>query len=406
MLAAVLVATGAGGVFWRATRAVEQPASVPAPMPLAGVPAAAAMVQGRSLANGAVAATGPASAASLALAAVDKEFVEVCGIGRVRRSDMEQVEGRPEPAWLQTLERQSQQELAAIQKRLEAGSVRQRVGAAVMRGDTEGAAQLAASTQDGTAYRLALRVCRQDASYRAAYKRRPPPIASAASGFEMQEPPAPGPLPSACAALSLERLELLEPDDAWPWLARLNDSSARGDDEGVTLALHQIAQRRRLTPSTRALSATVAEVVGAEPTANEAFALMTAVGMDMASGLDGSLLSIGKSCSPAALRDANRRQQCEQIARRMPGMVAEAVDAAVLYSLEERLGLPHSKEAFSHEELGRAMEVAAKESMSWVEEPSCANISSMGRHVVALARGGELAAMRVWLEASRASAPR
>uniref|UniRef100_UPI00403636B0 hypothetical protein n=1 Tax=Roseateles sp. TaxID=1971397 RepID=UPI00403636B0 len=149
----------------------------------------------------------------------------------------------------------------------------------------------------------------------------------------------------------------------------------------------------------------MAEVVGDEPTPGGVMALITALGTDMAQ-IDASLVAVGRPCREASLRDANRRQLCEQVVRRMPGMLNEALDASALHMLERRLGLPQSPEALSQEEVSRALTALAEDRVRLLAEPSCANISRMGRQTVALGREGELAWVRAYLkQAGLASAP-
>jgi len=348
----------------------------------------------------------PATAASSGLpAAADKEFVEVCGLGRMKRTDLERREGEPPPAWLSEWEQQPLQQMGAVVGRLSAGSVRQRVAAAVINGDVQAAAALATSTTDAAAYRLALRACRHDASQRslrAYWQTQPlPPAASAASVPEL---PPPGPLPTACAALTVEKLEALDPASAWPAVARLQDSLAQGDPAGVTQALYQFAQGQRTAPSPRALSAVLADVVGAEPSRAEATALVVVLGKDLAQ-TDFAHSSISRACSREALVDANRRQLCEQTVRRLPEMTTELIEAGLLHSLEQRLGLPHSAQALSQNERSRVQEALAQDSNRWFEEPSCANFAGMGRLLLTLSRHGELAHARELLK-KPASAPR
>lgn len=336
-----------------------------------------------------------------------KEFVDVCGVGRVRRSEWELAEGAAAPAWAQELNRLIEQGLPDMLKRLDAGTLRQRVAAAALREDAQSAAQLAARTDDADSYRIALKACRRDASYRASYptvKREQARLAaSAASGVEMPELKPPGPAPTACAAINLERLELLDPGDAWPWLLRLSDAIERRDEAGISQALYQVAQRPRLSANARILSATLTEAVGPEPTLGESWALFNATGVDTSLLIDGALANVSRPCRADALKDANRRQLCEQLVRQMPGMVRESLDARVLHVLEERLGLSHSPQALSKEDWERGLKAMGEHTMQWMEEPSCASFSSMGRHVMALARDGELATMR---KAVPASGPR
>ncbi|MGM9484750.1 hypothetical protein ACS5PN_26380 [Roseateles sp. NT4] len=409
VLGLLLVAGAAGLLGWRASRPAQL--AVTAPVPAVALPSSSA-ASGPAGGTDVAALVIQASAASQpdrAGTEANKEFVDVCGVGRVRRSDMERAEGQAEPVWAQALNRQTEQGMADMLKRLDAGSLRQRVAAAVLRGDVQAAAQLAVSTDDVKTYRLAVRACSKDAAYRSHYPTaqqwQARMAASAASGFVVPELPPPGPMPTACAAINLERLELLDPGDAWPSVMRVNDAAARRDEAAVNLALYQLAQKSRLSINTRALGATVAEVIGAEPTVGEAWAMTLAVGTDMASMLDGNLLGLMRPCRGDALKDANRRQLCEQVARRMPGMLAEATDARALHSLEERLGLAHSPQALSREELDRGLKAMVDDGNRWMDEPTCANFSDMGQQLVKVAREGELARMKAYLKTVPASAP-
>jgi hypothetical protein len=326
----------------------------------------------------------------------------------VLRSELEQREGEPPPAWVEALDRQDRQARSELLKRLDAGPPRRRAAAALLREDVQGAALLAASTDDGMTYQLALRACRKDAAYRliyAAHRAQPP--ASAASGFVMPELPAPGAPPAACASLTLERSEMLQPDDAWPALARLADAQNRNDAAATQQALYQLAQKPRQAYSARPLSQVLSEVVGAEPTAGESMLLMDAAGADMMTIVEASPANVARACRPPQLADANRRQLCEQVARRLPAMTTELFDAALLYGLEELLGLPHSPQAVSKEELARLQADLRENGMYWVEEPSCANFARAGQHAVMRAREGELAFGRARQKArAAASAPR
>jgi hypothetical protein len=400
----------AGLVGWLARRpepvALTTPASAPVAARADPLPERADGAASTVLAIQALAASRPGSPQPQ----TSREFVDVCGVGRIRRSELELGEGSALPAWAMELNRQSEQGLPDMLKRLDAGSLRQRVAAAALRGDAQAAAQLVTSTDDAESYRIALRACRKDAVYRASYpvikQQQAQLAASAASGFEMPELKPPGALPSACAAIHLERLELLDPGDAWPSLLRLSDAITRRDEAGVSQALYQVAQRPRLYVNARILSATLAEAIGTEPTPGESWALLSAMSIDMSSVIDGSLANLGRSCRADTLKDANRRQLCEQVVRHMPGMVKESLDARILHELEERLGLPHSPQALSKEDWDRGLKAMGEDGMRWVTEPTCANFGQMGRYAMKLAREGELASMRAHLKATSASVPR
>lgn len=360
--------------------------------PAAAVLVLAAAVPAAVPASNAVARVAHVQLAAPQASAPDTEFIEVCGVGRRRRSE-------PASDWLPALDVHFEQALAALLPRLDAGTPGQRVAAAVLRDDTERAAQLAAFGSDVEAYRIALRACRKDAMFRrAAAQVQAQRTAPAVSGITWLDALASGPAPTACVALSLERLEALDGADAWPWLLRLSDSMEHGDGAGVTQALHQIGQRDWPQMRVRPLSAAVARLVGDEPTLHDTLAMVQAVGKEAAGLLDGLPATIARACRPEALKDANRRQSCEQAVRRMPGMAAELIDARMLHALEERLGLPHSPQAMGKDERERATRVLSDTVLDMADDPGCAHVSRIGKRLSMLAGQGELAYVRARLK--------
>lgn len=334
--------------------------------------------------------------------------LEICGYGRVSHDEMAAAEAdNKRPAWAEAVNARYEAERAALVERLAAGSSRQRVAAALLGEDVDAAARIAAATDDPIAYQIALAACRRDVAYRQAVATQQAWLKTpAASGIAPADLMQPGPVPHQCAALSLERLEAMAPDDALPWLMHLGDARARGDEAAVSQALYQVAQHGQLRFKTRALSGVVAELVGEEPTPGEMLALAAAAGKDQISAIDGSWGDVARTCRPEDLRDANRRQLCERVVRQMPGRAGDVLGARLLYALEDRLGLPHGPASMTREEGGRLFEMLGAQSMDWVAEPSCANFSRAGRQLVNLARQGELAYLRARVKASPASAPR
>ncbi len=412
--AVALLAVAATGLLgWEALRseasraAPPVPASVPLiPQPAGAAPAASGAVPAGSPASS-VAHAGATPPASVA-AKPNPGTLEICGYGRVSRDEMAAAEADNKlPAWAEAVNARYEAERAALVERLAAGSSRQRVAAALLGEDVEAAARIAAATDDPVAYQIALAACRRDVAFRRAAATQQAWLKTpAASGIAPADLMLPGPVPHQCAALSLERLEAMAPDDALPWLMRLSDARARGDEAAVSQALYQVAQHAQLRYRTRALSGVVAELVGEEPRPGETLALSTAVGRDMFSAADSSWSGVARSCRKEDLRDANRRQLCEQVVKQMAGRVGEILDARVLYSLEERLGLPHGPLSLTREEGDRLLKVMGQQGMDWLADPSCANFSRAGRQLVNLARHSELAYLRAQVKPSPASTPR
>jgi hypothetical protein len=411
----LLVAAGLlGGQAWRAvSRAAERRPMAP------GGSVAAAISPPAELAKPAASALSvdlPASAAQAgdskrpATAEATPGTVEFCGYGRMSREAFEAALAEEQaPAWVEAVNAQHETQRQTLLKRLAAGSAPQRVAAALLSEDVAGAAQIAASTDDPLAYQLALSACRRDAAYRASVAWQQAwlktPAASGVGPADLLKPP-PGPEPGHCAALSLERLEAMAPDAALPWLLRLSDARDRKDDTGVSEALYQLVQRPGLRFKPRALSGVVADLVGDEPTPGDTLALTAALDRDFASALDGSLANIGRVCRDEDLRDANRRQLCERFVRQMSDHATELLDGAVLYNLENRLGLSHGPMSLSPQERDRMMHAMGERGFAVAVEPSCANFRRSGQAVMGMARQGEIAYWRAQAKRPAASAPR
>jgi hypothetical protein len=332
----------------------------------------------------------------------DKAFVELCGVGLIPRSELEVPEGGGPAAWVKRLDEQSAEGLQSLLKRLDVGTPRQQVAAAVLRADPQRAAGLGVSSNDAVAYRMALQACRTHHELRRSMAH----IATLrASGTALPELPDPGPEPTACAALNMEQLAALDSTDAWPWLAKLGDALEQGDTGAVTQALFQIGQREWRPMRVRLVSTAVAPLVGDAPGVGDAMAIGQALVKDGAALRDGSSSTLLRACRADLLKDANRRQLCEQATRRLPGMLSEMSDSVALHVLEERLGLPHSAQAMSKAEMGRAQQALSRIARDVFADPSCANFGRMARDMLAFARDGELAYVRAHRPAVAASTP-
>lgn len=163
------------------------------------------------------------------------------------------------------------------------------------------------------------------------------------------------------------------------------------------------AQRPGPAVRSRLLTETVADQLDASPRPGEMMALSAALAQDQIAQMDGSFASVGRACRADALKDANRRQLCEQVVRLMPERVRETLEARAFYMLEERLGLAHSPQAMGKAEGDRLQGLMAEERLAWLTEPSCANFRRSGAQFVAAVRQGEVAYLRERFKASSPS---
>ncbi|MDR7331674.1 hypothetical protein [Roseateles asaccharophilus] len=319
----------------------------------------------------------------------DDGSVEICGHGRVKRSELEQQQPDHAPAWAKVVHERWEVQKAEALQRLAAGTPRERVAAALLRGDVNAAAELASGAEDGLAYRIALQACREDAASRVRA-----PLASSA-------PIAVAPAPVSCAALRLEKLEQLAPREVWPAMARLIDATRRRDAAAQSQLLHQLGQGTWQAGSQRPLTAVVAASIGVQPTPGEARLLNEATGADMLVTTQGWLYGVSEACRPRQLADANRRQLCEQVARRMPAWVVDGSDATALHALEKQLGLPHSPRSMSQDEGRKLQERMMAGFVRDAMDFSCAGFARNARQLKELAVQGELAFHRAASEAVR-----
>ncbi|MFT7723606.1 MAG: hypothetical protein QM788_12395 [Roseateles sp.] len=382
---ALLLAMLAG---WLAWRPVAAPAGVPAAPPAARPASPQSVLASPEAAARGASFAGPAMPQASASLPADGR-VEVCGVGRVDAAQF-RAGGATPPAWAQAMQARIDQDRARVLQRLEAGPLVHRVAAALLRRDTQAAALLAAPSGDVAAYRLALRACRWDANMRR----------TAALGHGLKDEPPDSPLyvspvaPSACASLNVDRLEALDPGDAWPWLLRLEDGADRRDEAGMAQALYQLSQRKRLADARRGLGAAVQEVIGDAPGPGDVFVLLEANGHDASLAAVSGLLAISRPCHAKALRDANRHQLCGQLARALPAMVSTVSDGAMLHALESRLGWPPSAKAVSPQEQRAAFSLALEDLARIETDMSCAGLAAYGRGQAARSRQGELAWLR------------
>lgn len=326
--------------------------------------------------------------------AVDDDSIEICGHGRVKRSELAQREAnKVPPEWMKALHARWEVQKDEALQRLASGTPRERVAAALLRGDVNSAAELASGSEDGPAYRIALQACREDAASRT----RPPVASASATALQAVAES----VPTSCAALRLEKLEQLMPREVWPVMARLVEATRRRDQALQSQLLHQLAQGQWQAGSQRPLTAVVAAAVSAQPTPGEVRLLNEATGADLLVTTQGWLYGVSEACRSRQLADANRRQLCEQVARRIPAWVMDAADATALHALEKQLGLPHSPGALSPDEGRKLQERMMAGFVQDATDFSCAGFARNARQLKALAAQGELAYQRAASEAAR-----
>jgi hypothetical protein len=197
-------------------------------------------------------------------------------------------------------------------------------GAALVLGEGDAArradelARMAASSSDARLYRLALKVCHG--------------AAQAGGG--------------ACQLLSIDQWARLDPSNAAPWLHMAERARDEQNASALAEALHHVAKAQRSDAGYGLLAGTVAaHVPPSDAYAQPALRLMVeALKVEPAWGLDG-LHAVVAHCSDDALRDANRRLACSDIAEVLATRSTSMLENRIGLRLARRVGWPEARVA-------------------------------------------------------------
>lgn len=228
-------------------------------------------------------------------------------------------------------------------------------------------AQLAHDSREPMVYALALAACQQRSE---------------------------GPAPGACQLLSAEQWAALEPDNAVPWLHLAG--VPRTDPRE---ALFRAAHAARVSAHWGVLHTQVMTAQPGGATPLDRLAMSTdALAIATAQPLPPYAVAT-KYCDAAAVRDVNRRQQCDALAELLAMRGETLVDLAVARSLGERLGWPAERLQALRDERD-ALPLVQQTQADGADLFSCAAIDRQTAWYGEVARRGELGALREALRRS------
>lgn len=161
--------------------------------------------------------------------------------------------------------------------------------------------------------------------------------------------------PKACAGLSPRRLSTLDPDNAAAWL----ELAAR-DPSAADEALFRASQASRYDTRASQLAARIDDVLPAgTPPLQRQLVIEQALALTGTYAVSASGAA-ARHCSEAAVRDANRAQVCERLARLLT-RARDSQDALVGHAIGARLGWPDDARQALRDEVragGEAMRLA------------------------------------------------
>lgn len=202
---------------------------------------------------------------------------------------------------------------------------------------------------------------------------------------------------SHCRMLSAEQWARLDPDNGMPWLAVADAAKQRRDTAAVTEALYRVSVATSMEADFMRLAGRVVQQLGDKYPPQESFGLVAQVGgMQFAMVLPYAVAS--SECSVAAVRDANRQQQCAALAENLWRRGTSPMDRAIALGIGKRVGWPAERWQTGREELDALMRPAM--SLGGEQPLSCDAITRQTQYFQRLAQGGEIHALREHMRAS------
>ncbi len=199
--------------------------------------------------------------------------------------------------------------------------------------------------------------------------------------------------PKACAGLSPRRLSTLDPDNAAAWLELAARDASAADE-----ALFRASQASRYDTRASQVAARIDESLPAgTPPLQRQLVIEQALALTGTYAVSASGAA-ARHCSEAAVRDANRAQVCERLARLITRAARDAQDALVGHAIGARLGWPDDARQSLRDEVragGEAMKLALGDAPH-----GCAAVGQQLTFWRDSLRVGDLAATRAAIERS------
>ena len=143
----------------------------------------------------------------------------------------------------------------------------------------------------------------------------------------------------ACQLVSTAQWARIDADNAVPWLHMAAAAAARRDGPGLDEAMHRVAAATASRTYGDVLAGVAIEQAGDAGDFNQTQMAQAAIGIAAGWPLP-DYLTATRYCNAAALRDGNRMQTCDQIARGLVARPSSFIEFRVGVAIAERLGWP------------------------------------------------------------------
>jgi hypothetical protein len=303
--------------------------------------------------------------------------VEICGVGRVSAAELNQMEDNPAapPAWIQAANAAATQRTdiarSQLAARLAAGSDVDRVASRLVMGDSEGAAAIAADSQDAQAYRLGLAGCRY--------------------GEQADASP-------SCRGLDVQGWIDRDPGDARPWMLLAYRALRSHDVVAAKDALEEALRRPRLSAGEPLIAAAMKEAPSA--VADRVSLGMVAIevmGRQAAIGDWSVVGAVGRYCNPDGLKEVQRVPLCQQLSRKVMDGADTLLEATAAQKTADRVGVPPEQQKYDAAKLKAAQGYFIDEASGVAPGFDCPSIGRLADSFVDRAKRGELQLALNWL---------
>jgi hypothetical protein len=296
--------------------------------------------------------------------------VEICGYGRVAKAELERTlaqEGDALPAWAKAAEaaqaRRADLARTQLAARLAVGNDADRVAGRLIMGDRDGAALIAAQSQDATAYRLGLGAC------------------GYGEGVEDE---------AACRGLSIQGWIDRDASDARPWLEVANRAMRKGDEATATAALEEAARRPAWSEGEPLMVIAMAAAPAVVTDRVDLGLLSVQLMGQQAVQPDWSSIGLSRYCSAARVKDEQRLPLCRQLSIQVMNGANTLFDAQLAQKVADRVGVPAEQQRFDAATLRAAQERFYEDATSGSVGFDCASTSRFADHFAERAKRGEL----------------
>src|SRR3989442_122961 len=204
-----------------------------------------------------------------------------------------------------------------------------------------------------------------------------------------------------CGMLSAQQWSQLDRDNAMPWLTMASQARARKDAAGLADAMHHIAKARTADTG---WSVVPSMVLAHAPDGDAAMLgtsqlLVEVIGIQAAVAIPGYQV-VTQYCREDALRDANHRQTCVDIAEVLATKSTTTMDQMIGGALGRRVGWPAERQASFAATRDARM---AATMLTFDQGPnalSCKSVERSLNYLREVAAHGEVEAQRLLIERS------